>query len=146
MKRTLAMVVCVLGVLALASGIAKEQTLDQLKAKAEVAKAEDKAPIYTEIAERNLKLAVDFYNQSNPEAGRTALAEASQFAQQATESATTNRKHLKRTEIHLREMAHRLTDLKRALTIEDQPPVQVAIDRLEQLRTQLLQVMFKKDK
>ena len=39
-------------------------------------------------------------------------------------------------------MAHKLRDMKRTLSFEDQAPVQDAIDRLEHVRTDLLTKMF----
>jgi hypothetical protein len=42
-------------------------------------------------------------------------------------------------------MADKLRDIKRTLAFEDQPPVQQAIDRLEDIRTTLLKEMFAKE-
>ena len=53
---------------------------------------------------------------------------------------------MKNTEIDLRKMSEKLRDLKRTLDFEDQPPVQAAMDHLEDLRTNLLALMFSKEK
>jgi hypothetical protein len=42
-------------------------------------------------------------------------------------------------------MAEKLRDIKRTLAFEDQPPVEQAIRRLEDVRTTLLKEMFAKD-
>ena len=43
-------------------------------------------------------------------------------------------------------MAEKLRNIKRTLAFEDQAPVQGAIDRLEQMRTDLFERMFGKKK
>ncbi len=43
-------------------------------------------------------------------------------------------------------MAEKLRDIKRTLAFEDQPPVEQAIRRLEDVRTALLKEMFAKEK
>ena len=42
-------------------------------------------------------------------------------------------------------MAEKLRDIKRTLAFEDQPPVEQAIRRLEDVRTTLLKEMFAKE-
>ena len=42
-------------------------------------------------------------------------------------------------------MAEKLRDIKRTLAFEDQPPVEHAIRRLEDIRTTLLKAMFAKE-
>ncbi|MGA9902637.1 MAG: hypothetical protein WBQ39_11930, partial [Terriglobales bacterium] len=55
------------------------------------------------------------------------------------------KKRLKNVEIDVRKMADKLRDIKRSLAVEDQPPVDQAMRRLEEVRTTLLQEMFAKD-
>ena len=52
-----------------------------------------------------------------------------------------SRKHLKQTEIAVREMTRKLADIMQRGD-DDQPPVQAAIDRLERVRDELLLAMF----
>jgi len=69
------------------------------------------------------------------------------YSQQAGEAVRQTGRRLKNTEIALRKMARRLTDIKHGLPSDDQPPVQAAIDTLEKIRTDLLNSMFgKKEK
>src|ERR1019366_3263180 len=44
-----------------------------------------------------------------------------------------------------RKMAEKLRDIKRTLAFDDQPPVEQAIRRLEDIRTTLLKEMFAKE-
>jgi len=69
-----------------------------------------------------------------------------EYSDKASSAAIQTGKKLKNTEIAVRRMAAKLRDIKRSLAFEDQSPVQVAIDRLETLRTQLLAKMFGKTK
>jgi hypothetical protein len=51
-------------------------------------------------------------------------------------------KHIKRTEIKIREISNKLRDLKLNVEVDEQPGVQAAVDRLEGFRTELLHSMF----
>jgi hypothetical protein len=55
------------------------------------------------------------------------------------------KKHLKDVEIDVRKIADKLRDIKRTLAFDDQPPVDQAIRRLEDIRTLLLKEMFAKE-
>ena len=67
------------------------------------------------------------------------------YSEKARDAATQTRKRLKNVEIEARKMAEKLRDIKRNLAYEDQLPVKEAIDRLEAVRTTLLDEMFAKD-
>jgi hypothetical protein len=68
------------------------------------------------------------------------------YSDKARDASIRTGKRLKDTEIAMRKMAARLRDIKRSLAFEDQAPVATAVDRLEQMRTELLSHMFgKKD-
>ena len=67
------------------------------------------------------------------------------YSEKARDAATQTRKRLKNVEIDVRKMAAKLRDIKRTLAFEDQPPVEQAIDRLEDIRTTLLKEMFAKE-
>ena len=62
------------------------------------------------------------------------------------DAAAHSRKHLKNTEIATRKMSEKLRDVQRTLNFEDQPPLAQAIQRLEDVRTDLLKQMFGKEK
>src|SRR5213080_291719 len=104
----------------------KQETLEQLIARAPFTRAEDQPHLYIEIARKELEAAEKSYKAGENDAARQIG------------------KKLKDTEIALRKMAQKLRDLKRGLPYEDQGPVQAAADRLEQMRTELLSRMFGK--
>ena len=125
---------------------AKEQTLAELKDRAESAHPEDRPPLCIEIAHRQLRNADKLYNQGNVEQARAAVDDVVTYSEKARDSATLSRKHLKNVEIAVRKMAEKLRDIRRSLNLEDQPPVDAAVKRLEDVRTSLLDAMFRKEK
>ena len=137
-------VACV--VLALVSSVClsaeKEDTLDQLIARAEKAHPDDQPALYVQVAEHQLKAANDFYTEGKNVDGESAIGDVSTYAGKAHDVVLKHPKKMKQTEISLRKIAERLRDMKRTLSFEDQAPVQKAADQLESLRTDLQKHMF----
>lgn len=129
---------------ALSSLAAKD--LQELIAKADAARPEDRPGLYIDIAEQQLKAADELFRASKDDEAVGAVKDVVTYSEKAHDAAITSPKKLKSTEISLRKMAAKLRDVKRTLSFEDQTPVQAASDRLEALRTDLLAKMFGKDK
>jgi len=125
---------------------AKDEPLDQLKARVETARPEDRPPICLQIAHEQLRNADRLYNEGQIEQARAALADIVTYFEKASDSATKTKKHLKNVEIAARKISEKLRDIKRTLAFEDQPPADEAIKRLEDIRTAMLKEMFAKDK
>lgn len=102
--------------------------------------------LYTNIAERELKLADQLYSADKIEIARAALGGVVSYADKASDAAIQSGKDLKHTEIAMRKMSFKLRDMERKLSVNDQPPLQEASDHLEKLRTSLLARMFKNKK
>jgi hypothetical protein len=124
----------------------KTETLQELIARAEAARIEDRPALYVDIAERELKSADELYTSGKVDEARTAVQDVVTYSEKAHDSAIQSGKKLKNTEIAFRKMAARLRDIKRSLNFDDQAPLQTAADRLENLRTDLLSHMFGKGK
>jgi len=122
----------------------KEESLDELKKRAETAKVEDQPPLCTDIAQRQLDAADKLYTDGKVYEARAALDDVVKYSGQASTAAVKTGKHLKHTEITIRKMAERLRTIRRSLAFEDQAPVQDAADRLESMRNDLLSRMFSK--
>jgi polyhydroxyalkanoate synthesis regulator phasin len=129
----------------LASGN-KTETLQELIARAESARVEDRPALYVEIAERELKSANELYTAGKIDEARTAVQDVVTYSEKAHDAAIQSGKRVKNTEIEFRKMAAKLRDIKRSLNFDDQAPVQAAAERLETLRTDLLSHMFGKGK
>jgi polyhydroxyalkanoate synthesis regulator phasin len=142
-RTTIAALLVAASVLASAS---KQETLQELIARAESARIEDRPALYIEIAERQLKASDQLYSAGKVEDGRAAVNDVVTYSEKAHDAAIQSDKKLKNTEIAYRKMATKLRDIKRSLNFDDQPPVQAAADRLETLRDDLLSHMFGKGK
>ncbi|MFY9661287.1 MAG: hypothetical protein WAJ97_11730 [Terriglobales bacterium] len=124
---------------------AKDATIDELKARFEKARAEDRAEMGIRIAQQQLHNADKLYDEGKIAEARAAVEDIVTYSEKARDAATQTRKRLKNVEIEARKMAEKLRDIKRNLAYEDQLPVKEAIDRLEAVRTTLLDEMFAKD-
>jgi hypothetical protein len=125
---------------------AKDESLDQLMARAESARPEDRPALYLEIARQKAEAADKLYQAGNPEAGNAAMRDVLAFSKKATDASIDTGKRLKNTEIGLRKMAEKFRDIKRTVAFEDQAPIQQTMDELEKMRTDLLSAMFGKKK
>jgi hypothetical protein len=134
--------------LALASvyAAARDETVDGLKSRVEGARPEDRAELCIRVAQHQLTNADKLYGEGKVEEARAAVDDIVAYSEKARDAATQSQKHLKNVEIDVRKMADKLRDVKRTLAFEDQPPVDEAIRRLEEVRTTLLREMFAKDK
>lgn len=137
--------ILVLIVMAVASWAAPNQpTVDDLKARLANARPEDRGNICLQIAERQVAAADKLYTDGKIEEGQAAVQDVVTYSSQAGDAVRDSGRRLKNTEISLRKMARRLTDIKHTLPSDSQPPVQAAIDSLEKTRTDLLNHMFGK--
>jgi hypothetical protein len=135
-----------LAAVALPASAGKDETLDQLIARAESARAEDRPALYLEIARQKAEAADKLYKAGSTEAGNATLIEVVTFSKKATDASIATGKRLKNTEIALRKVAEKFRDLKRTVAFEDQAPIQQTMDELEKMRTDLLSAMFGKKK
>jgi hypothetical protein len=125
---------------------AKDENLDQLIARAESARPEDRPALYVDIARQKADIADQFYHDGNAEAGAATLRDVVTFSKKATDASIDTGRKLKNTEISLRKMVEKFRDVKRTVAFEDQAPIQQAMDELEKMRTDLLSAMFGKKK
>ena len=140
-------IVFIMLLLALASayGAAADETVDELKARFESAHPEDRPELGIRIARHQLRNADKLYSDGKVDQASADVEDIVAYAEKARDSATQSKKHLKNVEIDVRKIAEKLRDIKRTLAFEDQPPVESAIRRLEDIRTTLLKEMFAKE-
>jgi soluble cytochrome b562 len=124
----------------------KDQSVDELKSRVESARPEDRPGLCLQIAHQQLNNADRLYREGQIEQARAAVDDIVTYSEKARDSAAQTKKHLKNVEIAARKFSEKLRDIKRTLAFEDQPPVEQAIKRLEDIRTALLKEMFSKDK
>lgn len=139
--------VCVAAVVCAVLAFATEKhSLDDLKAKIEGAKPDDKVTLCLEVAERQVNAADEMFRKGEAEQAQASLKDVVTYSGQARDAASVTGHRLKNAEIAVRKMAHKLSDMKRQLSFDDQSTVQATIDQLEKIRTDLLDRMFKAGK
>jgi hypothetical protein len=147
MRRAAFYMLVAVAVLALACSYsaAKDETVEELKARFESARPADRADLAIRIAQSQLRNADKFYSDGKVDEARDAVGDIVTYSEKARDTVTQTKKRLKNVEIDVRKMAEKLRDIRRTLAFEDQPPVTQAIDRLEDIRTTLLKEMFAKE-
>lgn len=144
MIRTLGIVVMLLAASLGAAADRAEESVADLIARAEALPEIQRAPVYVEIARRQLVSADHFYTDGKTEEARSALADVVSYSDKASSASGNSARQIKSTEIALRKMALRLRDIRRGLEFDEQAPVEAAANHLEKLRTELLARMFAK--
>lgn len=125
--------------------VPEQSSLDELKSRlANTTRPDDRGALCLQIAERQVAAADKLYTDGKIEEAHAAVQDVVTYSQQAGDVVSKSGHRLKNTEIALRKMARRLTDIKHTLASDNQPPVQAAIDALEKIRTDLLNHMFGK--
>jgi hypothetical protein len=142
--RRLALTVLVL-IFAFAYSAGKDESIDELKTRFESARLEDRTQLGIRIAQQQLHNADRLYSDGHVEQARAAVDDIVTYSEKARDAAAETKKRLKNIEIDVRKIAEKLRDIKRTLAFEDQPPVEQAIRRLEDIRTTLLKEMFAND-
>jgi len=142
MYKRIAAVVLVLAVIAGLALAKKEETLEQLAARADSAHVDQQPNLCMEVAERALKVGTDAYSANQYDQFRTSLQQVVTYSDKAHSAAITSKKHIKGTEIKIRKISEHLRDLKLNVNFDDEATVQAAIDKLESFRTDLLKSMF----
>jgi hypothetical protein len=124
------------------TAIAASDTIAELKAKADSAHGGDQAKYSLAYAHRMLEEANNLFTSGDVEKAQADIQEVMLYTRKATDAATSSGKHMKQTEIGLRELSKRMHDVATSLAVEDRPPLREAVDTIEQLRSQLLARMF----
>lgn len=143
MGMAMAMVACALFA-SLAFGIKTELSLEELKARAANASVGDRPPVCLEISERQIGAAGRFFELGDTEQAKGALNDVIAYGEMARDSSIQSHKHQKDSEIKIRKLTRKLSDMKHLVTHDDQELVQNTIDRLDRARDDLLVSMFPK--
>jgi hypothetical protein len=122
--------------------LAGNESISELKARADAATGGEQAKLCLEYAHRQLTDADNLFNQGDIEKGQAEIREVVEYAQKATNAASASGKHLKETEIDLRKLAKRMHDIGETLDFEDRDPLRKAVDEIEQMRSDLMVRMW----
>lgn len=124
------------------SEAAEKPTLEQLRARADSARGEECAEVCLKTAQELAELSNQLFTEGAPDKAHAAMEDAVRYAKRAAEGSLQSRKRQKKTEIALRKLARRITDIGQTLAVDDRPALDEAVDVIEQLRTELLTSMF----
>src|SRR5215467_9552407 len=124
------------------AAFARDETIGQLKARVESAAPKERVSLALRVAELQTSAADKLYADGKNDEARAAVKDVVSYTEKAGDAATQSGKKLKDAEITVRKIAHKLADMKRTVDLENQVPLQDAIDHLERVRTQLLAKMF----
>jgi len=123
-------------------GLAKTESLDELKTRADNAHGGDEAKLSIEYAHAELEHANDLFTQGNVDQAQSAVSSVMTYVRKGTSAARSSGKRLKQTEIELRKLEKRMKDIAESLNLDDRPPLLKSVDEIEQLRAGLLAAMF----
>jgi hypothetical protein len=121
-------------------------TIAELKTRLSSASAGERPQLCLQIAQRQLTEADKLYAAADDEKAQAALTDVVAYSELARDYSIQSHKHQKQTEIAVRGMARRLTEIMHTLGHDDQKPLQEAITRLQRVRDDLLAAMFPKGK
>src|SRR5665811_1225030 len=119
-------------------------SVEQLKAKLSSTSVGDRPHLCVQIAQKQLAEADKQYAAADFEKGQAALTDVVAYSELARDYAIQSHKYQKQSEIAVRTMARKLTELMHSLGHDDQAPVRDAVNRLQQVRDDLLMAMFPK--
>ena len=133
-------------VVAMTAGAAAsaEPTVEEMKGRLSSTSIGDRPHLCVQIAQKQLANADKLYAAAEVEKGQAGLVDVVAFSELARDYAIQSHKYQKQTEIAVRAMTRKLSELMHSLGHDEQAPVRNAINRLERVRDDLLMAMFPK--
>ena len=119
--------------LATSAMFAADPAAEAMKSRLASTSIGDRPHLCVQIAERQMAETSKFYAAAEDEKAQPTLTDVIQ-----------SHKYQKQTEIAVRGMTRKLTEILHTLGHDDQAPVQDAVKRLQRVRDDLLSAMFKK--
>jgi muramidase (phage lysozyme) len=137
-----------LGLLAAAATAAPtprdEPTVDGLKARISSASAAEKPRLCVQVAQMRLNEVDKLYAAGDLDKGQAALTDVVAYSELARDYSIQSHKYQKQSEIAVRHMARKLTELLHTLAQPEQGAIQDAVARLSRVSDDLLASMFSK--
>src|SRR6266496_2805221 len=133
----LALLLLVSAGFAFSSTPSDKPSLESLRARADATQPQYCIELCVETAAALIEDADKQFTDGNAELGHQEMKDAVDYAAKATKGSIQSNKRQKKTEIGLRKLSRRMTDVRQTLAIDDRPPVDELIKSVEQLRTQL---------
>jgi hypothetical protein len=139
--RKLAFLLVVLAAVALHAR--DKESVEALQARAAAAEGKKQVELLVKVAQYQLKVTDELYSAGKTQEAQSALKDVVDYGSRACQLASETGERMKKTEIAVRKIAHRLVEIRKAVTFDDRPPLGAAIDTLEKAHDDLLRRMFK---
>jgi hypothetical protein len=119
----------------------EEEPIEKLIARAD-AHSDNQAEYCADVARREVEVANQYYTSGDVPKAEDAVKMAIAYSQKALDAGKRTHKKLKETDLTLRKTSRRLADVGQTLAYEDKPVVKDAVEKIEQIRSELLKLMF----
>jgi hypothetical protein len=119
----------------------EDEPIEKLIARAET-HSDNQAEHCADVARREVEIANQYYTSGDVTKAEDAVKLTITYSQKALEAGKRTHKKLKETDLTLRKTSRRLSDVEQTLAFEDKPLVKDAVTKIEQIRSQLLALMF----
>lgn len=119
-----------------------EKSVEALKAEAEKATGGHQARLYAELAQQLVETADQQFTDGQVDAAQASVQDVLKYAALARDISLRTRGKMKETEIHLRNAERRLDAVRRTLSVDDRPPLEDVVKKIEHFRQELLNAMF----
>jgi hypothetical protein len=115
---------------------------NKLKAAADATDGERCTEVCLDAARKLAELSNDYFTLGNVQEGHAAMKDSGRLAEKAGGSSVTSKKRRKQTEIGLRKLEKRISDIAQTLNFEDRPAVQDIVKHIDKVRSDILMSMF----
>ena len=120
------------------------QNVDELKQRIEHASPADQVRFCLHVAQAQLQHMNDLYKAGDNEGARRALQDVETYAIRAANTSAESGKHMKDAEIAVRKISSRLNEAAREADVDERPPIQAAMKKIDKAHYDLLSRMFAK--
>lgn len=115
---------------------------DRLKAAADATDGERCTELCVDAARQLAELSNDYFTTGDVKNAHAAMSDAGRLAEKAGNASVTSKKRRKQTEIALRKVEKRISDIEQTLNFEDRPPIRDIVKRIDKVRSDILMSMF----
>jgi len=122
---------------------AGEDPLDKLIARAE-AGGDKQSELYVDVARRYAEEANQRLGSGDFMKAREDIQNVLSYAEKARATVGRSENRIKQTELKMHKLQRRLEEEARAADLDDRPPITAAAEHVQELRSELLDLLFRK--
>jgi hypothetical protein len=115
---------------------------DKLRAAADASNPDRCTELCVDAAKQLAELSNDYFTVGKVDEAHAAMKDAGRLAEKAGQASVSSKKRRKQTEIALRKLEKRISDIEQTLNFEDRPPIHDIVKRIDKLRSDILMSMF----